>query len=148
MEPIRLLLVDDEAEFLQTLGKRLQRRGLRPETAHSGEAALEQLHANPADVVVLDVKMPGMGGIEALRALKREHPLTEVILLTGHADLDAAVQGMELGAFDYLMKPMDIDELLFKIQDAYTRKDLHERKIRATSDRLAKRGTSGNDDDV
>ncbi|MGE4291084.1 MAG: response regulator [Desulfovibrio sp.] len=147
MEPIRLLLVDDEAEFLQTLAKRMQRRGLRAELAHSGESALELLRAEPADVVVLDVKMPGMGGIETLRTLKREHPLTEVILLTGHADLDAAVQGMELGAFDYLMKPMDIDELLFKIQDAYTRKDLHERKIRATSDRLARRGRpEGNDE--
>ncbi|MDD4732247.1 MAG: response regulator [Desulfovibrio sp.] len=140
MDPIRLLLVDDEAEFLQTLSKRLQRRGLTAELAHSGEAALDVLQRHPADVVVLDVKMPGMSGIETLRTLKREHPLTEVILLTGHADLDAAVQGMELGAFDYLMKPMDIDELLFKIQDAYTRKDLHERKIRATSDRLTRRG--------
>ncbi|SKA96449.1 Response regulator receiver domain-containing protein [Paucidesulfovibrio gracilis DSM 16080] len=138
MDPIRLLLVDDEAEFLRTLSKRLHRRGLTAELAHSGESALENLRQHPADVVVLDVKMPGMSGIETLRTLKREHPLTEVILLTGHADLDAAVQGMELGAFDYLMKPMDIDELLFKIQDAYTRKDLHERKIRVTSDRLTR----------
>lgn len=147
MEPIKLLLVDDEAEFLQTLAKRLHRRGLHPDLAHAGEEALDRLRENPADVVVLDVKMPGMGGIETLRTLKREHPLTEVILLTGHADLDAAVQGMELGAFDYLMKPMDIDELLFKIQDAFTRKDLHERKIRATSDRLARRGMVGDDDE-
>ncbi|MEF2144658.1 MAG: response regulator [Desulfovibrionaceae bacterium] len=140
MEEIRLLLVDDEAEFLTTLAKRMTRRGIAPQCVYSGEDALQHLSANPVDVVVLDVKMPGMSGIETLRAIKRESPLTEVILLTGHADLEAAVQGMELGAFDYLMKPMDIDELLFKIQDAFTRKDLHERKIKVTSDRLAKRG--------
>jgi DNA-binding NtrC family response regulator len=81
------------------------------------------------DVVVLDVKMPGMDGLEVLKAIKKDHPLIEVIMLTGHASVEAAIEGMELGAFDYLMKPMDIDELLYKVQDAHKKKTLHEEKI-------------------
>ena len=126
----KILLVDDEVDYLETLIKRLVRRGVEACAVHSGEAALEHLGQEPADVVVLDVKMPGMDGLEALRQIKERHPLVEVIMLTGHANVEVAIEGMELGAFDYLMKPTELDELLFKLQDACARKALQEGKIR------------------
>jgi len=128
-----VLFVDDETEFLDTLVKRMRRRDIEAHGVGSGEAAITYLETCPVDVVVLDVKMPGMDGIEALREIKRRHPLTEVIMLTGHANVEVAIQGMELGAFDYLMKPMDIDELIYKLQDAYKKKFVHEEKIRKVS---------------
>ena len=130
MEAIRILLVDDEVDFLETLSKRLKKRQVDVGQVTSGEEALVFLDSHPVDVVVLDVKMPGMGGMATLREIKKAHPLVEVILLTGHADMESAVQGMERGAFDYLMKPMDIDELLYKIQDAAKKKSYQEQKIR------------------
>jgi DNA-binding NtrC family response regulator len=96
---------------------------------HSGDDALRHLADNPTDVVLLDMKMPGMDGIEALREIKARQPLVEVIMLTGHASVEAAIDGMELGAFDYLMKPVEFDELLYKIQDAHKKKSLQEAKI-------------------
>jgi len=118
----RVLLVDDEVEFLETLVKRLRKRKLEVKSASSGEEAVNIIASEPLDVVVLDVKMPGMDGIETLKKIKSLKPSLEVIMLTGHASVEVAVQGMELGAFDYLMKPMDIDELLYKLQDAYKKK--------------------------
>ena len=112
MSELRVLLVDDEPDFRQTLVKRLKKRNLDAVGAESGEEALSMIDEAPVDVVVLDVRMPGLDGIEALRRIKRKNPLVEVILLTGHANMEVAVEGMELGAFDYLMKPVDIDELL------------------------------------
>jgi DNA-binding NtrC family response regulator len=125
-----VLLVDDEVEFLETLVKRMKKRNVKVVGVKSGEEALEFLSQNPLDVVVLDVRMPGMDGIETLREIKKRHPLVEVIMLTGHANMEVAVQGMELGAFDYLMKPMDIDELLYKVQDAQKKKSIQEEKIK------------------
>lgn len=122
----RVLLVDDEAEFLETLEKRLRKRKVEVSLATSGEEALALLEDKAPDVVVLDVKMPGMDGIEVLKEIKKRWPLVEVVMLTGHANVEVAIQGMELGAFDYLMKPVDIDELVYKLQDAYRRKSLHE----------------------
>ena len=130
MNDFSTLLVDDEIEFLNTLLKRLQKRGLKVQGAGSGEEALAYLESHSVDVVVLDVKMPGMDGIQALREIKNRAPLVEVIMLTGHASMEVAIEGMELGAFDYLMKPINIDDLLYKIQDAYKKKALHEEKIR------------------
>jgi DNA-binding NtrC family response regulator len=118
----RVLLVDDEAEFLETLVKRLKKRKLDVSAVTSGKEALESLRESPVDVVVLDVKMPDMDGIETLKEIKKIRPSVEVIMLTGHANVEVAMQGMELGAFDYLMKPMDIDELIYKLQDAYKKK--------------------------
>lgn len=129
MDELNVLLVDDESEFRETLVKRLRKRKLNAIGVQSGEEALEKLTEVPVDVVVLDVKMPGMDGIETLRQIKDKHPLVEVIMLTGHANMEVAIQGMELGAFDYLMKPMEIDELLYKVQDAHQKKNLHEQKI-------------------
>nr|WP_272881698.1 response regulator [Fundidesulfovibrio soli] len=119
-----MLLVDDEAEFIETLGKRLARRGLTVHLANSGQQALDIIGGNELDVVVLDVKMPGMDGIEALQKIKALKPDLEVLMLTAHANVEVAMRGMELGAFDYLMKPVELDELLYKIQDANKKKCL------------------------
>jgi DNA-binding NtrC family response regulator len=125
-----VLFVDDEPDFLQTLLKRMRKRDVDAAGVGSGEEALVHLAQFPADVVVLDVRMPGMGGIETLRAIKKKTPLTEVLMLTGHASLEVAREGMENGAFDYLMKPVDIDDLLYKIQDAFHKKTIQEAKIK------------------
>nr|WP_147822806.1 response regulator [Salidesulfovibrio onnuriiensis] len=135
MDTIKVLLVDDEADFAAAMQRRLERRGLAVRTAHSGEECLSTLREFDADVVVLDVKMPGMDGLHTLRAIKHEHPLVEVIMLSGHACMDTAVAGMEHGAFHYLMKPADLDELMYKVEDAYKRKSLQEQKIRAMEER-------------
>jgi DNA-binding NtrC family response regulator len=124
-----ILFVDDEIDFLETLMKRMKKRDVNASGVKSGREALIYLESNPTDAVVLDVRMPGMDGIETLRAIKEKYPLVEVIMLTGHASLEAARQGMELGAFDYLMKPINIDDLLYKIQDAHQKKTLQEQKI-------------------
>lgn len=124
MSTCTILLVDDEAEFIETLAKRLTRRGLGVLLAHSGQEALDVIAANEVDVVVLDVKMPGMDGIEALQRIKALKPELEVLMLTAHANVEVAMRGMELGAFDYLMKPVELDDLLYKIQDANKKKCL------------------------
>ncbi|BBO79596.1 response regulator [Desulfosarcina ovata] len=129
MAPMKLLLVDDESDFLNTLLKRMKRRDVDVQGVDSGEAALAWLETNAVDVVILDVRMPGMDGIEALREIKQRHPLVEVIMLTGHASMEVAIEGMEMGAFDYLMKPMDMDELLYKAEDAFKKKTIHANKI-------------------
>jgi DNA-binding NtrC family response regulator len=129
MEAIRVMIVDDEVEFLETLTKRMRKRNVDIIDVNSGEEALSALDRNQVDVVLLDVKMPGMDGIETLKEIKRRHPLTEVIMLTGHASLEVAVEGMELGAFDYLMKPVDIDDLLYRVEDAYKKKTIQEKEF-------------------
>ncbi len=123
-----VLIVDDEDDFRTTLIKRLTKRKVTISGASGGKEALSMMQENPRDIVVLDVKMPGMDGIETLMEIKKQFPLTEVIMLTGHANIEAALEGMEFGAFDYLMKPTDIDDLLFKLEDAYHKRLLHERK--------------------
>ena len=125
-----MLLVDDEAPFVETMTKRLTKRDINIEAAFSGHEALALLeeHSN-IEVVILDVKMPGMDGIQALREIKSKHPLIEVIMLTGHATIESAIKGMGLGAFDYLMKPCDIDHLIAKVSEAAAKKRQHEEKI-------------------
>jgi two-component system NtrC family sensor kinase len=117
--PIRLLLVDDEDEFRQTLAKRLAKRGLDSDQANDGEQCLTILENKPMDVVVLDVKMPGMSGIEVLRRIAAAYPKTEVILLTGQASASDGVEGIKSGAFDYLMKPIELEHLFNKVIQAY-----------------------------
>lgn len=145
MDSIKVLLVDDERDFLAPLVKRLTRRSMDVRAAHSGEEALELLESDPAEVVVLDVKMPGMDGVRTLREIRNRHPLAEVILFTGHADLSTAVQGMEIGAFDYLMKPVGIDELVYKIQDAHQRRLIQIDKIKGLRGAGEKRERSAED---
>jgi DNA-binding NtrC family response regulator len=125
-----ILLVDDEVPFVETITKRLTRRELNVFAAFSGKEALERLASQGnIEVVILDVKMPGMDGIETLREIKRHFPLVEVIMLTGHATVESAIEGMRLGAFDYLMKPTDLDQLISKVQEAALKKREHEEKI-------------------
>ncbi|OQX21745.1 MAG: two-component system response regulator [Desulfobacteraceae bacterium IS3] len=130
MSIANVLLVDDEVPFVEAMTKRLTRRDLTIFSAFSGEEALERLKENAAvEVVILDVKMPGMDGIEALRRIKSEYPLTEVIMLTGHATVETGIEGMKVGAFDYLMKPCDMDQLISKVGEAAAKKRRHEEKI-------------------
>ena len=127
---ISVLVVDDEEVFVQTLAKRLTLRRFNVYTATRKERVFQTLEENRIDVVLLDVKMPDLDGIEATRDIKATYPLIEVILLTGHASMEASLEGMKLGAFDYLLKPVNIDELVYKIEDAHRKKELQEEKIR------------------
>ncbi|OGQ92003.1 MAG: two-component system response regulator [Desulfobacula sp. RIFOXYA12_FULL_46_16] len=127
---MKLLLVDDEKAFLETITKRLEKRDLDVSTVYSGKEALAEIEKTKTlEVVVLDVKMPEMDGIQTLVELKRKAPLVEVIMLTGHATVETAIDGMKLGAFDYLMKPCDIDTLIGKVKGAAAKKREHEEKI-------------------
>ncbi|MFO8086111.1 MAG: response regulator [Desulfobacterales bacterium] len=125
-----VLLVDDEVPFVETMTKRLKKRELDIIPAYNGEEALKKLEEHPnIEVVILDVKMPGMDGIETLGEMKKNHPLKEVIMLTGHATVESAIEGMKKGAYDYLMKPCDIELLVDKVTDAAAKKRRHEEKI-------------------
>ncbi len=138
-----VMLVDDEVPFVETMTKRLEKRDLNVITAFSGQEALETLdkHQN-VDVVILDVKMPGMDGIETLKKMKSAYPLIEVVMLTAHATVESAIEGMRFGAFDYLMKPCDMEQLMGKVNEATRKKQGHEEKIREAhvKEILAKRG--------
>ena len=126
----KLLLVDDEEAFVAAMEKRLTMRNMKVTTANTGEEGLQRLGDDPdIDVVLLDVKMPGMDGIATLREIKNKHPMTEVIMLTGHATVESAIEGMKLGAFDYLMKPCDMDVLVAKVEEAKNKKMAHQEKI-------------------
>jgi DNA-binding NtrC family response regulator len=131
MDSFRVLVVDDEEDFLETLVNRLGKRGVEATGVRSGEQALETVKQKLFDVVLLDIKMPGgMDGIECLREMRRIQPLAEVILLTGHASVETSIEGMKLGAFDYLLKPIKLEDLLPKMAEAFEKKDSHEQKIR------------------
>jgi DNA-binding NtrC family response regulator len=129
-----VMLVDDEAPFVATMTKRLTKRELTVLSASSGFEALDLLaEERGVDVVILDVRMPGMDGIQTLREIKKIRPLVEVILLTGYATVETAMEGMRLGAFDYLMKPCHIDELMAKVRVAAGRKREREGRRRPAS---------------
>jgi DNA-binding NtrC family response regulator len=130
MKEMKILLVDDEERFLSTTQKLLSRKGYDALTAASGGEALDLLRAHNIHVVILDVKMPGMDGIATLKQIKRQYPMIEVIMLTGHATAESAVEGLKSGATDYLMKPTDIEELLQKAEEAFERRRSLEEKIR------------------
>ncbi len=130
MTPIHLLLVDDEQGFVEALARRLVSRGYQVHYVLSGEEALRFLDENQSvDVVLLDVKMPGLGGMETLRCIKAMQPLLETIMLTAHATVATAVEAMRIGARDYLIKPCDFVELTGKIEAAVQRKRERESKI-------------------
>ena len=131
MDYFSILVVDDEVDFLETLVKRLQKRNIDTIGVTSGEKALEKLKERRFDVILLDIKMPGgMDGIETLREIKRELPLAEVILLTGHGSVETSIEGMKIGAFDYLLKPIKLEDLLTKLGAAFEQKVTQEEKIR------------------
>lgn len=130
---VKVLLVDDEESFIDALAQRLELRGFTVMTAFSGDAALDVARQKPVDVVVLDVLMPGKDGVETLKEIKQIKPLVEVIMLTGHATVETAIEGMKSGAYDYLMKPTETEELVRKINKAHGRKAEHEERIRQAS---------------
>ena len=126
-----IMLVDDEVSFVETLVKRLSTRNIETITAFSAEEGLEKLKKNQnLDVIVLDIKMPGMDGLEMLKKIKAESFRTEVIMLTGHATIESGIAGMKLGAFDFLTKPCDIEELVNKVEEATKKKREHDNKIK------------------
>jgi DNA-binding response OmpR family regulator len=118
MNPLRVLLVDDEEELVFTLAERLKIRGLETEAVTNGAAAIARLAERAFDVVLLDVKMPGMSGLEALKQIRAKSPQVKIILITGHGSSEDTDSGLQLGAFDYIMKPIDINILVKKMREA------------------------------
>jgi len=141
--PTRVLLVDDEKDFVEMLSLRLNEVEEKVTVAYSGKECLETLKKKEIDVVILDIKMPGMDGIETLREIKKRFPLVEVIMLTGHGSTETAVEGMKMGAFDYLMKPADFDDLTAKMEAARKRKEEQEERIRKAESKLLLRKSGG-----
>lgn len=135
MSKMKLMLVDDEERFLQTTSKILEKKGYHAVTATSGKKALEILNSQLIHVVILDVKMPGMDGNTTLKEIKRLYPMVEVIMLTGHATVESAIDGLKSGATDYLMKPADIEEIIEKAEDAFAKIQSLEEKIRVAQTR-------------
>lgn len=136
---IRVLLVDDEEQFVDLLSERLRARDFEVLTALGGEEGLRVLDKVDVDVAVLDVMMPGRDGLSTLQEFKRTRPLTEVIMLTGNTTVETAISGMKLGAFDYLLKPVDMGILIDKLTSARQRKKEHEDRIRnAEVERIVK----------
>lgn len=135
MEKMKMMLVDDEERYLETTKKLLSKKGYDVQTATSGQEALEKLAKQNIHVVVLDVKMPGMDGIATLKEIKRQFPLVEVIMLTGHATVESAVDGLKSGATDYLMKPAEVDDLVAKAEEAFEKRQKLEEKIRMAQSR-------------
>jgi DNA-binding NtrC family response regulator len=134
--PARILLVDDEQDFVEILSMRLEEAGENVTAAYNGQECLDKLETQDYDVVILDIKMPGMDGIQTLRKIKILHPLVEVILLTGHGTTETAVEGMKLGAYDYLLKPADFEDLTSKLEGARKKKEEQEERIRKAEARL------------
>jgi len=128
--PTNILLVDDEKDFVEILAMRLEDAGEKVTPAYDGQMCLDILEKEPIDVVILDIKMPGMDGINTLHKIKIMHPLVEVILLTGHGSTETAIEGMKLGAFDYLLKPADFDDLKAKLDGARKKKEEQDERIR------------------
>jgi len=121
---MRIMVVDDEERFLASTKKLLEKKGYTVETAAGGAEALDKLIMAQPQVIILDVKMPGMDGIETLKEIKARFPLIEVIMLTGHATLESGTQAMRKGAYDYLMKPCDIEDLVEKIKEAHEAEEI------------------------
>lgn len=134
--PAKVLIVDDEKDFVEMFSLRLKAQGEKVFTAYTGKEALKVLAKTDIDVVILDIRMPGMDGIDTLKQIKNLYPIVEVILLTGHGSTETAVEGMKLGAFDYLMKPADFKDIKVKLENARKRKDEHEERIRQAEARL------------
>ncbi|MCX7822292.1 MAG: response regulator [Syntrophobacterales bacterium] len=125
---IKVLVVDDELDFLETIVKRLERRGFLAIGVSSGRAALDYLESHSVDVVILDVRMPGIDGIDVLKEIVTKWPTTQVILLTGHGSIEAGMKGLELGAYDYVLKPAKLEDIIKKINQAYERKLILEKE--------------------
>lgn len=133
--PTNVLVVDDEKALVRVIVDTLKEEQVDARGVYSGKACLESLDQEAVDVIILDIKMPGMDGVETLQAVKRHSPLVEVVMLTGHGTIETSVACMKLGAFDYILKPADFDELLEKIAAARNKKDAQEERIRAAEAR-------------
>lgn len=118
----RVLLVDDEEDFTDALSKRLEARNLKVKTVNRGEDAVQLVDEQSFDVIILDLAMPGMDGLETLQQIKANHPDAEIIMLTGHASVESSVKAMKIGAEDLLEKPVDIADLLSKIEEAHKKR--------------------------
>ena len=123
MSDYRVLLIDDEEEYAGTLAERLELRGISTQVVLDGDEGLAVIERDPPDIVLLDVMMPGIGGLETLRQIKGGHPRVQVLLLTGRGSTREGIEGMRLGAFDYLMKPIQIEELIDRFQAALAARD-------------------------
>ena len=128
MKDAKILLVDDEAVFANNMSKLLTRRGYQVKAVNSGDEALRALMDNPFDVMVLDLKMPGMDGIATMHEMKKLGLFTEVLILTGHGSIDTALEAIQIGAYDYVTKPCEIAELVSKIEAAFERKTIKDKK--------------------
>ena len=128
MKDARILLVDDEVVFANNMSKLLTRRGYQVKAVNNGDEALRALMDNPFDVMVLDLKMPGMDGIATMQEMRKLGLFTEILILTGHGSIDTALEAIQLGAYDYVTKPVEIAELLSKIEAAFERKTIKEGK--------------------
>ncbi|MDO9111396.1 MAG: response regulator [Desulfatirhabdiaceae bacterium] len=122
MKRPRILLVDDELVFANNLHKLLSKRGYDAVVVYNGADAVNVVGEKEFDVIILDMKMPGMDGIATLKEIKKKTPSVEVVILTGHSSVESGIEGMQLGAFDFLMKPVSIDDLQEKVSEAYRRK--------------------------
>ena len=138
MKQMKILLVDDEERLLSTTQKLFEKIGIGALTASSGRDALDTLESSEVDVVFLDIKMPGMDGIETLQRIKKSHPLTEVVILTGHATMETAVEGLKLGALDYLIKPVSMKDFLRKAEEGFEKVTRQKQKIHSA--RMAEAG--------
>ena len=124
----KILLVDDEEVFARNMQKLLSARGYHVRTVNSGDAAIRALMEQTADVIVLDLKMPGMDGLSTLKEIQKLDLFTQTLILTGHGSIDSALEAVKLGAYDYLTKPCEIDDLVAKIEGAWQKKDGDEKK--------------------
>jgi len=137
---IKVLLVDDEKDFIESLSERLQLRDFDVKTALNGDDAIKLVGENEFDIIILDVKMPGKSGIETLKEIKNINQLSQIIMLTGHATVESAIQGMKLGAYDYIMKPTVTEDLIDLINKAYKIVEEHRDRIRrAEIDNIVKK---------
>ena len=129
MKRPRILLVDDEVAFANNILKLLSKRGCGVIVVNDGASAIRTIGEKEFDVVILDMKMPGMDGIATLKEIKKKKPLAEVVILTGHGSVESGIEGMQLGAFDFVMKPVSIDDLHEKVCQAYQRRLIEEERI-------------------
>mmetsp|Transcript_5059 Transcript_5059/g.2830 ORF Transcript_5059/g.2830 Transcript_5059/m.2830 type:complete len:147 (+) Transcript_5059:1212-1652(+) len=134
--PTNILLVDDEKDFIDMLALRLEENGERVAVAYSGKECLEIIKEKDIDVVILDIKMSGIDGMETLKEIKRINPIIEVIMLTGHGSIETSVKGVKAGAFDYLLKPTDFEDLLEKLEGARKRNEEQKERIRKAEEKI------------
>lgn len=126
---INLLIVDDEEQFIDSIGRSLELRDFNVIAVDRGEKAIEAARNHPIDIALVDLKMPGINGEETLKALKKEHPWMEVVILTGHGTIDSAAECTRSGAYSYLQKPCDLDRILEALKNAYKKKVMNRKKI-------------------